>query len=188
MNKMRVTTLGLGIVMGGWACSAQQATIPFKQISQDAKLLNALALPGHETSSSLDAGILSSELASSGLASSGLASSSSSGSGFTRPAPVAARRRPLGANFYLLNGIDIGMAVLDVEMTQHCIATHKCREGNPMMPSSQAGALSVSIGLVGVTTWASYRMKKHESHIWWLSPTGGIAGHVVGVASSLIKR
>ena len=183
MNRARSIMLVLGISLGGWACSAQQTTIPFKQIENDAKLLTALALPGHETSSSLDAGTLSSELASSGLVSSG-----SSGSGFTRPAPAAVRRRPLGANFYLLNGIDIGMAVLDVEMTQHCIATHKCREGNPMMPSSQAGALSVSIGLVGVTTWASYRMKKHESHIWWLSPTGGIAGHVVGVASSLIQR
>lgn len=178
MNVLRVTTLGLGIVVGGWACSAQQATIPFKQISQEAKLLNAFALPGHETSSSLDAGSLSSEFASSG----------SSGSGFTRPAPTVVRRKPLGANFYLLNGIDLGMAVLDVELTQHCIATHKCREGNPMMPSSQAGALSVSIGLVGVTTWASYRMKKHQSHIWWLSPTSGIAGHVVGVASSLVKK
>jgi len=118
----------------------------------------------------------------------GSASSGSSGAGFTRTTPTATRRRTLGASFYLLNGIDLGMAVLDVEMTQHCIATHKCREGNPLMPSSQAGALSMSIGLVGVGTWASYRLKKHESRIWWLSPTSGIAGHFVGVASGLIHR
>jgi len=178
MNRVRGAMLSLAIAMGGCACSAQQTTVSFRQIEKDAKLSATLSLPDSELSSSLDAGILSSGLASSGF----------SGAGFTRTTPTAARHRTLDTSFYLLNGVDLGMAVLDVEMTQHCIATHKCREGNPLMPSSQAGALSMSIGLVGVGTWASYRLKKHESRIWWLSPTSGIAGHFVGVASGLIHR
>jgi len=178
MNRARGVMLSLAVAMNGWACFAQQSTIPFKQIEEDAKLSTALPLSIYESSSSLDASSLSS----------GFASSGSSGAGFTRTTPTPVRRRSLGASFFLLNGIDFGMAVLDVEMTQRCIATHKCREGNPLMPSSHAGALSVSIGLAGVGTWGSYQMKKHHSNIWWICPTGGIAGHVIGVASGLVHR
>jgi len=170
--------LGLAIAFVGTACFAQRTTIPFKQIEKESNLSLAMTLPVSGMSSSLDANSLSS----------GFSSSESSGASFTRATPTAARRRTLDTGFYLLNGLDIGVAVLDVEMTQHCIATHQCREGNPLMPSSQAGALSVSLGLAGYSTWLGYHLKKHESRIWWLAPTSGIAGHVVGVATGLAHR
>jgi hypothetical protein len=52
------------------------------------------------------------------------------------------------SKFFLMNGIHLGMSVFDVEMTQRCIASHHCREVNPVMPSSHAGQLSVNFAIV----------------------------------------
>jgi hypothetical protein len=87
--------------------------------------------------------------------------------------------------YFLINGLHLGMAVLDVELTQRCIASHQCREGNPLMPSSQAGQLSVNIGYVALGAFASYELKKRRSQFWWLAPAGGIAGHLAGAATGL---
>jgi hypothetical protein len=175
MNALRGTILGLAIVWGASTCSAQQEAIPFEKIAKDAQLSATLTLTGNEPSSEFYSSRVSSE-------------SSNSGSGFTRGTSVPVRRRTLGPSFYLLNGLSFGIAALDVELTQHCISTHKCHEGNPLIPSSHAGALGISFALVGSGTWASYQMKKHESHIWWIAPISGIAGHTVGVTSGLIHR
>jgi hypothetical protein len=182
MNELRGTMLGLVIVMGGVACSAQQVTIPFEKIEKDAQLSATLTLPANDTASGLYSSSVSS--ATTPSESSGFAS----GSGFTRGTPTPVRRRGLGSNFFLLNGLSFGMAIMDVEMTQHCLSTHKCREGNPLMPSSQAGALSVNLALTGAGTWISYLLKKHESHSWWIAPTSGIGSHTVGVATGLMHR
>jgi hypothetical protein len=87
--------------------------------------------------------------------------------------------------YFLMNALHLGTAVLDVELTQRCIASHQCREGNPLMPSSQAGQLSVSIGYVALGAFTSYRLKKHKLPYWWLPPAGGIAGHAAGIATGL---
>ena len=113
----------------------------------------------------------------------------------TSPAPVYVERyitaysvpkpRVADSKFFLMNSIHLGMAVADVELTQHCIANHQCREGNPLMPSSHAGQLSIGIGYVALGSFASYRLKKRRSPYWWLPPTGGIAGHAAGIATGL---
>ena len=36
------------------------------------------------------------------------------------------------SNFFLMNGIHLGMQCFDVEMTQRGIASHHCREANPL--------------------------------------------------------
>ena len=89
------------------------------------------------------------------------------------------------SKFFLMNGLHLGMAVLDVELTQRCIASHQCREGNPVMPSSQAGQLSIGIGFATLGSFTSYWLKRHKSSYWWLPPAGGIAGHAVGIATGL---
>jgi hypothetical protein len=81
-----------------------------------------------------------------------------------------------------MNGLHLGMATFDVAMTQRCIADHHCQEGNPLMPSSLAGQLSIDFAYVGYGTFVSYRLKRHGSKLWWLSPTVGAAAHTVGVA------
>jgi len=99
------------------------------------------------------------------------------------PAPAAVRTRTADSSFFLMNGIYLGMAVFDVELTQRCIAAQRCRETNPLMPSSQAGQLSINLALVASTGGISYWLKKHRSRLWWLLPATGIAVHSVGVAT-----
>lgn len=94
----------------------------------------------------------------------------------------------MSRGFFLLNGLHLGLAVLDVEMTQHCLANHHCVEGNPLMPSSHAGQLGINFALVGYGTFISYRLKKQGSKLWVLSPAAGIAAHAVGVASGIENR
>lgn len=91
-------------------------------------------------------------------------------------------------NYLLLNSISGGMAVFDVEMTQRCIANHRCREANPVMPSSQLGQLAVNVGLLAYEAWWSYRLKKQHSRAWWIFPTTGIAVHSVGVGTGFAHQ
>jgi len=154
MNARNGAMLGLAIVMGGWTSflRTQEAAIPFGQVEKDTQFSARLALPGTGTASSLYSSSLSPAVA----------SLEPSTAGFTRVPPVEIHRT-LGSSFYLLNGLHLSMAVFDVEMTQHCIANHHCREGNPLMPSSQVGALSMNLALVGYGSWVSYRMKRHHA-------------------------
>ncbi len=177
MNKVLGTMLGLAITMGGWACSAQEATIPFAQIERDTQLSANLTMPGNEPAENLYSSSLSAAAALPG----------SSAAGFTRT-PPATFNRGLGSRFFLLNGLHLGMAVFDVEMTHRCIESHHCREGNPLMPSSLAGALSVNVALVGYGSYVSHRLKKHQSRMWWLSPVIGTAAHVAGAATGLAHQ
>jgi hypothetical protein len=78
------------------------------------------------------------------------------------------------------------MGLLDVGLTQRCIAAHRCAEGNPLMPSSLAGQLSVNFAYVGYAAFFSYNLKKRHSRFWWISPASGIATHSAGVATGLM--
>ncbi|HZD47145.1 MAG TPA: hypothetical protein VE178_00245, partial [Silvibacterium sp.] len=105
--------------------------------------------------------------------------------------PAAATRRPFrtaDAKFFLLNGLYLGMAVFDVEMTQRCIAAQHCRELNPLMPSSHAGQLTINFALVAGVSTASYWLKKHSSAVWWLPPVAGTAAHSAGVATGFVHQ
>jgi len=104
--------------------------------------------------------------------------------GYIAARPVS-NPRITDSKFFLINSLHLGMAALDVELTQHCIASHQCREGNPLMPSSQAGQLSISIGYVALGSCASYWLKKRKSPHWWLPPAAGITGHAAGIATGL---
>lgn len=99
-------------------------------------------------------------------------------------APVPpAHRKIADKKFLLLNGLSLGMAVFDVEMTQQCIASHRCVEKNPLMPSSHAGQLGLNLALVSGASWFSYHQKEHNSKVWWLPPVMGSVVHGVGVAT-----
>jgi hypothetical protein len=94
-----------------------------------------------------------------------------------------AKPRVMDKRYYFLNGMYAGMAVFDVELTQHCISEQKCREANPVMPSSQAGQLSVNFALVAYDAWYSYWLKKHHHKVWWIPPLSGSVVHAAGVAT-----
>jgi hypothetical protein len=177
MNALRGTLLGLAIAVGGWVGSAQETAIPFRQIERDAQLSANLIVPGNEiTSNSYSSSI-----------SAGAAPEEPSSSGFNRVYTVVPIRI-LSTSYFMLNGLHLGMAVFDVEMTQHCIADHHCREGNPIMPSSHAGQLGVNIALVGYSSFTSYKLKKRGSKLWRISPVIGSAAHGAGAATGLVHR
>jgi hypothetical protein len=101
---------------------------------------------------------------------------------------VPAKERVADKKFILMNGLALGMAVFDVEMTQSCIASHHCRETNPLMASSQAGQLGLNLGLVSGATLLSYHQKKNGSKTWWLPPVMGSVVHSFGVTTGLQHR
>jgi hypothetical protein len=176
MKAIQGTMLGLAMIVSGLACSAQNASIPIRQIERDAravKLSASVAAPGNEAAVGRAHEMLS---------------ESSSSAGFVFVPPAAKAPRTLSPGFIVLNGLHLGMAVFDVEMTQRCIANHHCVEGNPLMPSSQAGQLGVNFALVGYGAFVSYKLKKRDSKLWVLSPTIGLAAHSVGVATGFAHR
>ena len=97
-------------------------------------------------------------------------------------APVA-KPEVMDKRYYFLNGLHLGMAVFDVEMTQRCISEQRCREVNPFMPSSQTGQLSINFALVALDAWYSFWLKKHQHKVWWVPPVSGSVVHAVGVAT-----
>jgi hypothetical protein len=175
MSAMQFAMLGLAISMASSACPAQGVAIPFGQIERDAKLEASLRAPDSETSASTSSSSIFP----------GVASPTPFVAGVERGPAAPVAPRILDSKFYTLNGLHLGMAVFDVGMTQHCIAVHQCREGNPLMPSSLAGQLSMDFAFVGYSSFVSYRLKKHRSSMWWLSPTVGAAAHAVGVTTGI---
>ena len=173
MNTLHGAILGLAMAMGGLVCSGQELTsqepaVPFQQIERDAQLSAKLSVP------TSDAAIHSAYE---------MPSRPSIANGYVFVPPATTAPRTLNKEFFLINGLHLGMSVFDVGMTQHCIADYHCREGNPLMPSSLAGQLSVNFAYVGYGSFMSYRLKKRGSKLWLLSPVVGVATHAVGVAS-----
>lgn len=172
MNTIHSMALGLVIAMGGWARAAQEASILPEQLPQ---------APQAQMQRTLTAENSSTRVSSSVMPDYSLAIANA------RTHPVR-HPRTIDRKFLIVNGLHLGMAILDTEMTQHCIASHHCREGNPLMPSSQAGQLAVDFAFVAYGSGFSYWFKKHKSHLWWLPPTGGIVAHTAGVATGLLHR
>lgn len=169
MKKVQGIVLAVSIVTGGWACSAQRPSVPLRQIEQDAQSQTQTIVALHDEASSFQS------------------SAASSGSFVSRD-PAS---RPPGSlrtsntRYFLVNGLHLGTAMLDVALTQHCIANHACRETNPAMPSSAGGQVGVDVALVGYTSWVSYQMKKHQSRLWWFAPMIGAAAHVIGAETGI---
>jgi hypothetical protein len=149
------------------------ATIASGQIERDGHLSAKLTAPvnqpaGSLFSSSLPSGVVPAEHL------------SASAAGFVR-VPRVTVSRTLDSRYFLLNGLHLTMAMLDVVVTQRLIATHEYREGNPLMPSSLGAQLGVDFALVSYGSFVSYKMKKQGYGVWWITPTIGVATHSVGV-------
>jgi hypothetical protein len=168
MKKLCRIAFAASILATGWSCSAQSPSVPFGQIERDAQTHQNLAL--------------NDDYASGSSSSAAAAASSSSGGISSRP---AASQRTMDSRYFILNGLHLGTATLDVAFTRHCIANHTCREGNPLMPSSALGQVGIDLTLVGYSSWLSYRLKKHHSNLWWMAPTIGSTAHAVGVATGI---
>ena len=173
MNKTCRAAVGVSLVLSGLTCSAQSTKVPFKLIEREARMSVNLRVPVNDVSINYSI----EEYSASGAA-----------SGFVSPQPTYKKPRILDSKFFLVNGLHLGLAVLDVSLTQHCIAAHRCKEGNPLMPSSLAGQLGMNSALIGASAFVSYRLKGQESKLWWLSPAVGIGAHTAGAVSGFINR
>ena len=172
MNTAHGTILGLVIAMGGWACSAQVATIPSGQTELGGRLRAELTAPANQPAGSFFSSSLPSGVAP-------VKHLSASAAGFVRVPRVTVRT--LDSRYFLFNGLHLTMAMLDVAVTQHLIATGQYREGNPLMPSSLGAQLGVDFALVSYASFVSYKMKKQRSGEWWITPMIGVTTHSMGV-------
>lgn len=183
MRKTGGLVLGAALLVGGCTCFAQNAPIEFARMERNTLLPPKPAAPASKASASLYSGFKPANSSSSAPAEAGASSVAEA-----MRILYAGQRRPLGAKFFLLNGLHLGMAGLDLALTQRCIDAHRCREGNPLMPSSLAGRASLQFSLVGFGAFVSGRLKRHGSKLWWVTPFVGIVAHGAGVASGFLNQ
>jgi hypothetical protein len=164
--------IGVAMAFGCLLCSAQEAPGSIRQMNEEARMSALAPVPSSEVAFSRPF-----EMA-----------AAPSSAGLVLVPPKNRFPRTASTGFFLLNGLHLGMAIFDVEMTQHCLADHHCVEGNPLMPSSTRGQLGVSFATAGLGALASYRLKKNDSKLWVLSPTVGIIAHTLGVATGFAHR
>ena len=89
--------------------------------------------------------------------------------------------------FWAVNAAHAGAAVADVEITQHCIADHTCREGNPLMPSNRAGAYGMAMGVVLFEGVMAHVIRKQGDNRWWICPVMGVSAHGVGIGLTVTR-
>ncbi len=109
------------------------------------------------------------------------------------PSLAQPKRRVLDKKFWLAIGTAVALTVTDLELSQHCIQRHACRERNPLLGQSRGRAYAVNAAiLVPVTIW-TYRMKKDQDRNgrrkndlpWWVPSVINISSHGVGVGVGL---
>ena len=172
MNVLRAWSIALIFALGTWSCIAQEASSSWDQLPAAPQIQPQLTLSARNSAPN----IVPSE-----------------GSGYSlvvnnAPPATGKRSRIIDGKFLLATGLHLGTALLDVELTQSCIASHQCREGNPIMPSSQAGQFAVSLGFVAYGSGVGYWLKKHGSRMWWLPDAAGIAAHSAGAATGFAHQ
>ena len=182
MRKSNGLAMGLSLLLGVQACFAQHIPIPFEQLQSRAILSMRVAeqVIGH--TSAFPSGASHSLLAP--VPKSAVESPTARGTRI----PPGTNARKLGAKYFLLNGLHLGMAGLDMALTQRCIDEHRCREGNPLMPHSLAGRISISSALVCFGALVSGELKKQGSNLWWVTPTAGILVHSAGAATGFTHQ
>jgi hypothetical protein len=88
----------------------------------------------------------------------------------------------------------VGMTVLDIESSQHCIHTGGCREANPILGQTRAQQYGVAIPITGLVYYLSVREKQHGHGLTAFAVMyGGSMLHFMGFAvnrmnSESIKR
>lgn len=100
---------------------------------------------------------------------------------------LTAHAQTVDKKFVIVNAVHLGLTVADIEVTQHCLANHTCRESNPLMPSCRAGAYAVGMGMVAGEAVSSYYLKRHGSRWWSVGPLIGIGSHTLGVSLTLAR-
>jgi hypothetical protein len=83
--------------------------------------------------------------------------------------------------YWILTAITLGVTVVDVELTQHCLANGLCREGNPLLPSNRGKVYAIQLPLAIGVSYIGHRWHKDGFKYWWVPQAAVIAGHGVGI-------
>jgi hypothetical protein len=84
------------------------------------------------------------------------------------------------AKFVTMNVLAMGLTIVDIEMTQHCLGNGTCQELNPLMPHSRAGMYAVNIPVNTAAMYLSYRLKAAGHKTWWIAPLAISGAHAIG--------
>jgi hypothetical protein len=84
------------------------------------------------------------------------------------------------AKFVTMSALAMGLTIVDIEMTQHCLGNGTCQELNPLMPHSRAGMYAVNIPVNAAAMYLSYRLKAAGHKSWWIAPLAISGAHAVG--------
>jgi hypothetical protein len=82
--------------------------------------------------------------------------------------------------FVTMSALAMGLTIVDIEMTQHCLGNGTCQELNPLMPHSRAGMYAVNIPVNAAAMYLSYRLKASGHKSWWIAPLAISGAHAVG--------
>ena len=104
---------------------------------------------------------------------------------WTMVAPRTETKKVIDKKFLVLAGLSSALTVADFELTQSCIAGHRCIESDPLMPSSRAGMYASSMPVNAGLTYLSYRLKAKGKRYWWVPMVAIAASHAVGVGTNL---
>lgn len=88
----------------------------------------------------------------------------------------SAQSRP----FVALTAASAAATVVDALATNHCIAAHTCREGNPLLPQAGGPRTALMFGEWAAESALSYRLWRRGSRTWLVAPMAAIAAHGVG--------
>ena len=79
--------------------------------------------------------------------------------------------------FLALTAALSALTVLDVELTQRCLAHGICHEGNPLLPESRWKVYVIQIPLTAGASYLGWRLRKGKAR-YWRGPQVGVAtGH-----------
>ncbi len=87
--------------------------------------------------------------------------------------------------FWVLAAANYTSAVVDIELTQSCIYSLTCREGNPLLPSGRKKAYPIQLGISTVTNIISYKLMKSGNTHWYIPQVAIISAHGVGITFGL---
>lgn len=104
---------------------------------------------------------------------------------WTMVAPQPEQKKVIDKKFLFLTSLATGLTVADFELTQSCIAGHRCIESDPLMPSSHAGMYASSMPVNAGLTYLSYRLKAKGKRYWWVPVAAIVASHAIGVGTNL---
>ena len=95
---------------------------------------------------------------------------------------------PLNASdksFWILTAASYASVVADIELTQMCLRSGTCREGNPLMPSGRKTVYPIQLGISTITNIISYKLMKSGNKYWYVPQVAIIGAHGVGASFGL---